>query len=188
MKGKWELARYLLDAKKNVDSMWYIAENAGLLKYLNLRKKTNDLRREFFIDCCVVIDEFVPSKKGGKKELCANDAIIDRIYYERDKNSAHKDDRYKENDYSSLFDIKVEMQEQIIHVREVAAECLPDNLTLVFVCYDREMFRFVHHVTADVEDEILKRKYSLRDTHFHTVNNPGSVSPLSGLRKPQIRF
>ena len=25
------------------------------------------------------------------------------------------------------------------------------------------MFRFVHHVTADVEDEIMKKKYPLRD-------------------------
>lgn len=155
MKGKWELARYLLDAKKDVDSMWYIAENAALLKYLNLRKKTNDLRREFYIDCCVVVDELVSSKKRSKKELCANDAIINRIYYERDKNSAHKDEQYRENEYSSLLEIKKEMQEQIIHVKGVAAECLPDNLTLDFVCYDREMFRFIHHVTADVEDEII---------------------------------
>ncbi len=163
MKGKWELARYLLDAKKNVDSLWYISENACQLRYLNLRKKTNDLRREFYIDCCVVVDEFVSTQNGGKKELCKNDKIIDRIYYERDKNSAHKDDCYKENEYSSLLDIKKEMEEQVIHVREVAAKCLPDILTLDFVCYDKEMFRFIHHVTADVEDEIMKKKYPLRD-------------------------
>lgn len=164
MKGKWELARYLLDAKKNVDSMWFIAENAEQLKYLNLRKKTTDIRREFFIDCCVVVDGFISSKKLSKKELCAQDAIIERVYYERDKNSAHKDDLYQERDYSSLSDIRREMEEQITHVRDVAKDCLPDNLTLDFVCHDRELFRFVHHVTADVEDEIMKKKYPLRDS------------------------
>ena len=163
MKGKWELARYLLDAKKNVDSLWYIAENSEQLKYLNLRKKTNDLRREFYIDCCVVIDEYVSSRKTSKKELCRKDDIIERIYYERDKNSAHKDDQYQEHEYSSLFDIKTEMEKQISHVREVAEDQLPEKLSLDFICYDREMFRFVHHVTADVEDEILRKKYPLRD-------------------------
>ena len=163
MKSKWELARYLIDAKKNVDSMWFMAENTETLKYLNLRKKSNDLRREFYIDCCIIIDEYVLLKKESKKELCKKDDIINRIYYERDKNSAHKDDRYQENDYTSLYDIKEEMEKQIIHIREVAAECLPDVVTLDFVCHDRELFRFVHKVTSDVEDEIMKKKYPLRD-------------------------
>ena len=172
MKGKWELARYLLDAKKNVDSMWYIVENAEQLKYLNLRKKTNDIRREFYIDCCVVIDELISSKKLNKKELCVQDGIIERVYYERDKNSAHKDERYRGHDYSSLFDIKKEMENQVKHIREVAAECLPDNLTLDFVCHDREMFRFVHHVTADIEEEILKNKYPLRNMSQGVESGP----------------
>ena len=55
------------------------------------------------------------------------------------------------------------MEKQIIHVRGVAASCLPENVTLDFVPHDRELFRFVHHVTADVEDEISKRKYPLRN-------------------------
>lgn len=172
MKGKWELARYLLDAKKNVDSMWYIVENAEQLKYLNLRKKTNDIRREFYIDCCIVIDELISSKKLNKKELCAQDGIIERVYYERDKNSAHKDERYREHDYSSLLDIKKEMENQVKHVRKVAAECLPDNLTLDFACHDREMFRFVHHVTADIEEEILKKKYPLRNMFQGVESGP----------------
>lgn len=172
LKGKRELARYLLDAKKNVDSMWYIVENAEQLKYLNLRKKTNDIRREFYIDCCIVIDELISSKKLNKKELCAQDGIIERVYYERDKNSAHKDERYREHDYSSLLDIKKEMENQVKHVREAAAECLPDNLTLDFVCHDREMFRFVHHVTADIEEEILKKKYPLRNMFQGVESGP----------------
>lgn len=45
MKSKWELTRYLIDAKKNVDSMWFIADNMEILKYLNLRKKSNCIWR-----------------------------------------------------------------------------------------------------------------------------------------------
>lgn len=163
MKNKWDLARYLIDAKKAVDSMWFISDNARQLRYIDLRKKTNELRTEFYIKCCVVLDEYIASRQIKKKELCEKDSIVDRVYYERDKNSAHKDEQYQEQDYSSLEEITSEMKKQIVHVRKVASNALPKNLTLDFVSHDRELFRLVHHVTADVEDEIIKRKYPSRD-------------------------
>ena len=46
---KWEVARYLIDAKKCIDSIWYIADNTKSLSNINLRKKTNELLREFYI-------------------------------------------------------------------------------------------------------------------------------------------
>ncbi len=168
----------MLDAKKCVDSLWYIAENIEQLKYLNLRQKISERRTVFYIDCCVVVDEFVSTKKGRKKELCINDEIIDRIYYERDKNSAHKDDQYKEKEYSSILDIKKEMEEQIVRVREVAAICLPNNLTLDFVCYDRELFRLIHRITADVEEQILKKKYPQRDVVQSIMQSSENIKTL----------
>ena len=36
---KWELAKYLIDAKKDVDSVWYIAENVPIIANINLRGK-----------------------------------------------------------------------------------------------------------------------------------------------------
>ncbi|MCR5586108.1 MAG: hypothetical protein K6F77_01070 [Lachnospiraceae bacterium] len=71
MKNKWETARYLIDAKKCIDSLWYIAENADQLKFINLRKKTNELLVEFYIKCCVVIDEYLTVTGSKKKDLCS---------------------------------------------------------------------------------------------------------------------
>lgn len=51
-----------------------------------------------------------------------NDDIIDRIYYERDKNSAHKDDQYVEKEYLSILDIQKEMETQIIHVAAISEQ------------------------------------------------------------------
>ena len=161
---KWELARYLIDAKKCVDSVLYIQENAEQLQYIDLRKKIEDLRREFFIKCCTVIDEHIKTANIKKRDLCVEDPIVDRIYYERDKNSAHKDSNYKAREYGSISEICDEMSRQCKHVREVCVDSLPENLTLDFVPHDRSLFRIIHHLAKAEEDEILRRKHPLIDS------------------------
>ena len=51
--SKWELARYLIDAKKCVDSIMFIARHKKSLANINLRKKIHDIQQEFYIKCCV---------------------------------------------------------------------------------------------------------------------------------------
>ncbi len=164
MMTKWELVRYLIDAKKCVDSMLYISNNAEELRYINLRKKINEIRNEFYIKCCVVIDKYIENSKQKKKDLCSKDEIINSLYYERDKNSAHKDEKYRAQQFDSLSEIIIQMQNQIKHIRKKCASSLPDEITLDFVPHDRELFRLIHHITAREEDEINRRKYSLRDS------------------------
>lgn len=154
----WELARYLIDAKRNVDSVLYISEHGQELSNINLREKINNIRRSFFINCCVVLDKSVK-----KKEICASDNVIDSIYRERDKNGAHKDENYQPKEYTSISEIADEMKEQIIHVKNACASSLPDCITLDFVPHDRELFRLVNGVTSDTEDEINRTKYPLRN-------------------------
>lgn len=102
MMTKWEFARYLIDAKKCVDSVLYIFINAEELRYIDLRKKINEIRNEFYIKCCVVIDKYIENSKQKKKGLCNTDEIINSLYYERDKNSAHKDEKYQAQQFDSL--------------------------------------------------------------------------------------
>ena len=155
----WELARYLIDAKRNVDSVLYISEHGQELSNINLREKINNIRRSFFINCCVVLDKSVK-----KKEICASDNVIDSIYRERDKNGAHKDENYQPKEFTSICEIADDMKEQIIHVRRVCTSSLPDCITLDFVPHDRELFRLVNGVTSDVEEKINRTKYPLRYT------------------------
>ena len=156
---KWELARYLIDAKKCVDSIMYIDENLATLKNIGVREKVDSKRRELYINCCVILDKVFPKKK---KELCSTDAIVHRFYYERDKNFAHKDLDYKPTEYVSLSEMTTELQNQLIHLRELCKEALPDVITLDFVPHDRELFRLVNGLTAEQEAEIEDRKYPLR--------------------------
>lgn len=160
---KWELARYLIDAKKCVDSVLYISDNAEELRYINLRKKINEIRNEFYIKCCIVIDKHIENSKQRKKDLCQTDEVIDSLYYERDKNSAHKDENYAAQQFDFLSEIAEQMKNQIEHIREKCVSSLPDEITLDFVPHDRELFRLIHHITAKDEDEINNRKYPFRN-------------------------
>lgn len=153
---EWKLAEYLINAKKNVDSIWYIAENVPIIANINLREKEEFILRSFYVNCCNVLDKSFPKKK---KELCHEDEIIARIYYERDKKYAHKDDNYKAIPYKSFTELCERMKNQLIHIREVCAKFLPEVITLDFVPHDKELFRYINGLTSEKEEEIKRKKY-----------------------------
>lgn len=152
---KWSMAKYLIDAKKNVDSILFIEENIDKVCNLNLRRKIEELRREFYINCCVVLDKSHPK---NKKKIC-EDKLIEAIYYERDKNCAHRDDDYKSPEFNQLSDMIETMKQQIQQVLVVCKDSLPNNITLDFVSHDKELFRLIYGITAEKEEEIKHRKY-----------------------------
>ncbi|MDE7162591.1 MAG: hypothetical protein K2O44_00740 [Clostridia bacterium] len=152
----WELARYLIDAKKDVDSIYFIAENLNLIVNIGVKEKVSEKQREFYVNCCTVIDNSFPKKK---KYLCDKDEIVKRIYYERDKNYAHKDYDYKPREFNNLFELVKIMRAELVHLREICKHSLPKEVTLDFVPHDKELFRFINGLTAEKEEEIKKKKY-----------------------------
>lgn len=154
--NKWELAKYLIDAKKDIDSILYCSLYGAAARFIDLRQKISMRCADFYINCCVVIDHSFSSK--DKKELCSNNSKIKNIYYQRDKNSAHKDSDYKETSYKSLLEMTDQMRSEIICVREICSNFLPSEITLDFVPHDRETFRMVNGLTEDKEKAILKQK------------------------------
>ena len=167
---KWEAARYFIDAKKCVDSVWYIAENGKLISNINLRKKVEELLRAFYINCCVVLDDM-----HNKKALCQANPVIDRIYYERDKDKAHKYTNYQPLKFSSLFDLRDIMKDQLLAVYNNGKSVLPDNITLNYVPHDKELFRLVHSITAEKEEEIKKAKYPLYNANVPASDDPQAI-------------
>lgn len=175
---KWELARYLIDAKKCVDSVLYISKHGEQLQYYDLRELIDGKRNTFYINCCAIIDKTLINKKGDKRSLCASDPIVNLLYQERDKNSAHKDDDYIPQSFDKIEAIAFQMKEQIIHVRELCKEHLPKEVTLDFVPHDKALFRAVHKLLADDEEKILQKKYPLRNTVVPEGENTQSFTIL----------
>lgn len=166
MKG-WELARYFINAKKSIDSILYISEHGKQISNVNLREKTNDIRRKFYINCCVVLDKCFPK---DKKRIC-EDNVISSIYYERDKNGAHKDDDYISKEYESLTDMASDMKQQIQSVKNICSDFLPEQITLDYVAFDSDLFRIANGIRKEIEEQIMLDKHPGRNEKI-----PESVS------------
>lgn len=156
---QWELARNMLDAKKAVDSLWYISRHYADL--FNVRDLCNSKRSDYYINVCAVLDKSV-CKNGKKKEFVNSDSIIARVYNERDKHYAHKDKNYHPSfPWSSLEAESLSYQSELNHLLIVCKDYLPDDLTLDFVCYDGELFRRIEKISPKDEEAIKMRKYPL---------------------------
>ena len=157
--NKWELARYLIDAKKCVDSIIFIEDNKPALLNIGIKREVDSLRQEFYINCGAILDARFP--KGEKKNICEENEIVRSIYYERDKHAAHKDADYKPKVYVTLMNMAEKMESQLLAVRQLSADVLPDKVTLDFVSHDRKLFRQIHHITPEIEDQIKKLKHPM---------------------------
>lgn len=155
---KWELARYLIDAKKNIDSLLFIQLNIDKLTNLNIRERFDKIQMEFYIKLCYILDDVL---KRHKKQICSSNEIIDSIYTERDKNKAHKDKNYISKNYKSWDEIIGIMKKQIEEVRKVCSEKLPQIITLDYVPHDKELFRLIHGINKEKEDQLNNQKYTI---------------------------
>lgn len=164
--NKWEVSRYLLDAKKAVDTILYLSEYRERVSMLDLREKVREVRRKFYVNGCIVLDKSFPN---AKKQICEN-SIIKAIYYERDKDSAHKDNNYVRKEYNSLAEMAEEMKMQIVEIREVCNDFLPYVLTLDFLVFDSELFRIANGVTREMETEIWNTKYPSHNSEDNSEN------------------
>lgn len=153
-----ELARYLIDAKKCVDSIMFIARHKKSLSNINIRKKIHDIQQEFYIKCCVVVDNALSSKERGR--LKSENPLIEAIYYERDKDKAHKDSDYKKQRFDTLVELSECMKKQISEVRKACTAQLPTVLTLDFVPHDQELFRMVHSLSSRKRGRNQQKKVS----------------------------
>ena len=154
---KWELTRYLIDAKKCVDSILFIAENVKELKNLSLRDIVEDRQRKFYINVKVVYDKsFSISQRNALKE---NDSVYRETCAERDKNYAHKDDSYVQPDHNSLTEIADILKERLIHCFNLCKKELPEVVTLDFIDYDRDLYRFLNKIDPEREEELLKAQH-----------------------------
>lgn len=169
MMTKWELARYLIEAKKNIDTLLYIKENQKLLINIDLRARIAATCQQFYINCCIVLDKSFPK---DKKKICQN-KVVASIYYERDKNSAHKDENYKRQKYNTPDELIAILKNQLAEVRSLCKNFLPENLTLDYVPHDKELFRFAHRVNPEIENDIYKIKYPLRVFHSYQLSKEG---------------
>ena len=163
MMNKWEVARYLIDAKKNIDSIMYINKNIYELNNIDVSLKIRNVMQSFYLNLSYVLDEKY-NTRDKKQSICKNNKIIESIYYERDKDKAHKDSNYKRTKYDSIEEIIESMKKQIFEVRKKCEDIIAKEVTLDFVPHDKELFRIVNGINREKEDKICRKKYFISDS------------------------
>lgn len=162
MMNKWEVARYLIDAKKNIDSIMYINKNIYELNNIDVSLKIRNVMQSFYLNLSYVLDEKYDTR-DKKQSICRNNKIIESIYYERDKDKAHKDSNYQRTKYDSIEEIIESMKKQIFEVRKKCEDIIAKEVTLDFVPHDKELFRIVNGINREKEDKICRKKYFISD-------------------------
>lgn len=168
---KWELARYIIDAKKCVDSLYFIYDNLKHLCNLNIRNIVKERTIVFYLNICFVLDDCFKNKK----DLCSKDKIVKNVYYNRDKNIAHKDYNYTEEDFDSIEKMADDFKMIITHICEITKKFIPDVLTLDFIRYDRDLFRYINKISPDEEEKIKKKKYPFYGNN-DSLNNEDTMT------------
>lgn len=182
--NEWELARYLIDSKKCIDSLIYIENNFEPLSNLDLKSIIDSKLRLYYIDLCIIFD--YSFNKPELKKLKSDDKIVNKIYYERDKNNAHKDIDYKKN--NQKIDVLIsELKNKLLHCFEVCRNSLPKEITLDYVAYDRNLFRFVNMITPEIENKLNELLYNQKKSNnnyskdFKVFNDTEDIRSITGL-------
>lgn len=156
---KWEVGRYLIEAKKNIDTLLFIERYESKISDGEKKKSIKAARQEFYINLTAIIDEYCNQIKIDKPKLLKSNSILKRIKYDRNKHEAHKDITFLPREYKSLNDMIIDMKNEIAEVKIVTSAILPEKITLDFIPYDRTLFRLIYCVNYEKEREMNHSRY-----------------------------
>jgi len=153
-KKKWTNAYHLFLAKKAVDSIMYIAENAYELSSFDLHSKTEEKRRTFYVELRNVYNACF---KGNKYKALKADEIVKKTLYEADKRYAHSDSDYQVSSSEKNWDTEIEkLRSFFYHCLHICKGGLPQEFKLNFVPYDKELFFLANGINR-IKLEAIKK-------------------------------
>lgn len=183
--NEWQLARYLIDAKKCIDSLLYINHNFKKLNNLDLREIIESKLRHFYINLCIIID--YSYKKKDLSEIKKNDEVIRKIYYERDKNYAHKDENYQKEDFLKLNNPINRLKKELNYCFVKCKDKLPKDVSIDYVSYDKNLFRFVNQISPQLEQKIhgliYKKENVIGGKHFKVFDDTEDIKKIEDKTK-----
>jgi len=151
---KWQIAGYLIESKKCVDSLMFIDKNIDNLKNLDINSLMEEKIQKLYINLRVIYDKCL--NKSEITLLKEKDKIYTETLYHRDKKYAHKDDNYHKKEYKSRLELIEDLKGKVIHCYEICKSKLPEEITLDFIPYDKNLYRVIKKITPKKE-EFLKQ-------------------------------
>lgn len=109
---------------------------------------------KFILELSYVLDDYctMENKKKNriKRMLCTMCPSIQKVYYERDKNVAHKDRNYKKMPFQNLEERIAIMSKIIDDICNICAKALSDKYRVIFFPYDDNLRFCVYQITKDM--------------------------------------
>lgn len=153
----WINTKYFVDAFRCVCSLSYLQEHNELCQFINAQDFIDGKLHRFYINLCALVDIHCDISKSNserpkyKKMLRTMCPAFNWIFYERDKNAAHKDSDYKINLDISLFDVITKMKNAISTTISICGDVFSDKIEYNYYSYDSLLFRYVNGITPKLE-------------------------------------
>lgn len=195
----WINTKYFLDAMRCVCSLLYFRDHCRECEFIDTVDFVDAKLHRFFINLCALIDmhcnNVVSRKKQSvyKKMLKTMCPSFHWLFYERDKNAAHKDSDYY-FDYRLSYDVLLpKMKKAIKDVKLICNDVFSTVVPLCFYSYDPLLYRYINGITPAYEKKINHLCYLRPDAvgnvcfgQFDAISDIRQVRYLSDFKRPAV--
>lgn len=156
----WINTKYFIDSVRCVCSLLYFYEHIEIGPFIDPVDFVDGKLHRFYINLCALVDihcDLVKSKSERaryKRMLRVMCPSFHWIFYERDKNAAHKDADYDVTRIIDAHVIIVKMKQAINTVLCVCANTISATVSICYYAYDPLLFRYVNGITPVLENKL----------------------------------
>lgn len=153
----WINTEYYIQAFRCVCSLLYLEKHIEVCQFIDSKDFIDGKLHRFYINLCALVDihcDYTVSnskRSAYKKMLRTMCPSYDWIFYERDKNAAHKDCNYLYKFDITLSDLLTKMKKAINTTKYVCSNIISDVVECEYYDYDSLLFRYVNGITPELE-------------------------------------
>lgn len=161
----WINTGYFVEALRCICSLSYLKEHIEVCQFINSKDFVDGKLHRFYINLCALVDihceyRISKSKRAAyKKMLKTMCPLFNWMFYERDKNAAHKDSNYLVEINMDLSDLIVKMKKAIETTNVVCSNIISNDVECSYYSYDSLLFRYINGITPNIEKALNESIY-----------------------------
>ena len=191
----WINTEYFINAFRCVCSLNYLEKHNEICQFINAKDFIDGKLHRFYINLCALVDihcDYSKNKKNRaiyKKMLKTMYPAFDWIFYERDKNAAHKDSNYKINLDINMPELINKMKKAISTTQNICSNVLSDKIEYEYYAYDSLLFRYINGITPSLEKDFnnffnnfsIKKQFDTNANNFIIFDNISDTRQIRNL-------
>lgn len=169
----WINTEYFINAFRCICSLLYLEEHNEVCQFINSKDFIEGKLHRFYINLCALVDihceySMSNSKRASyKKMLKIMCPAFDWIFYERDKNAAHKDSDYVVDIDRSMPGLIAKMKIAISTTKNICSNIISDKIKYEYYSYDSLLFRYVNGITPNLEKVFNENFYNVQQCNWY---------------------